>query len=579
MVRVRDVRLGKLGVGSLAMLMILAACTPAAPAAPKQEAPAAAPKQAAAPGAAPAAPAAPASAGQPQRGGVFVTATPGRFTNCNAYDGNNRATNITVDHLYETLVRYAYAKKDWLANYDVTPWLAEKWEQPDPSTLIFRLRQTNWHDGKPFGADDVVGTYELLKAKNYSGFSNWRQFKSVEKVDDHSVKFTLEQPTALWQVMASLGDPSNAQILPKHIIDAGKLETDCIGTGPFKMQSISATTKAVMVRNESYWGRDANGQQLPYLDGIEEIYGMDRSALQGAFAAGELDMISISTGAEMDALAKQYASTVNVTWLTDVTHGLIYNFGRPQFEDKRVRQAINLLVDRQKIVETAWFGKAVPSLPVAPAIRPTWGLSEQETLALPGFRADKTADIAEGKKLLAEAGYGPGKSLSFGLTYINTFITAGMAPLIASDLKQYGIDVQLNGIDSATFARNLREGNYDMSLYRLSNSLPQRDAQQRFYTKSAEVQASKMPDVGQDKLFDQLRQVTDVNQQKTISAQIQKLILDEQLAVPLVSPYTFAAVQPWVNNYRPALAVEPDVTASAHDLWLDKSKLPAKRKS
>jgi peptide/nickel transport system substrate-binding protein len=528
-------------------------------------------------------PAQPAQAsGPPQRGGVFVTASPGPFTNCNTYEGNNRTTNITLDHVYETLVRYDYRKKGYVSNFDVVPWLAQSWDNPDPTTWIFHLRQTNWHDGQPFTADDVVATYQLLKQKNYTAYSTWRIFKSVEATDPQTVKFTLAGPAAQWQVMSSLGDPSNAEILPKHIIDAGKIDTACIGTGPFKIQSLDPKSKAVMVRNDNYWGKDASGQQLPYLDGLVQMFAMDRSAMQAAFASGELDMISVSTWAEMQGLNQRVPNTQVYTWPTDVTHGLIMNLGREPFSDKRVRQAINLLVDRQKLIDTAWFGKASASLSVSPSVREGWGLSPQETAALPGVRSDKTADIADAKKLLADAGYGPGgKPLKFTLTYITTFITAGMAPLVASDLKQYGIDVQLNGIDAATFQRLLQGGGgeYDMLLNRLTNSIPSRDAQIDLYTKSPVAQTAHMPDVGQNALFDQLGATGDAEKQKSLVLQIQKLVIDNVLQIGLVSPQTFGAVQPWVNGYTPSLAVEPDVTASASTMWLDKSKLPAKRKS
>ena len=558
-------------VAAVAALMWVTACAPAAPPAASGGtggASAGAPAQAAS------------TAAQPQRGGVFVTASPGPFTNCNTYEGNNRTTNITLDHVYETLVRYDYAKPGYTGNFDVVPWLAERWDHPDDLTYVFHLRQTNWHDGKPFGADDVVGTYQLLKEKNYTGYTNWRMFKSVDKVDDRTVKFTLTGPAAEWQVMAALGDASQAEILPKHIIDAGTLDTACVGTGPFKIKSLDPNSKAVMVRNESYWGKDENGQQLPYLDGLEQIFRMDRTAAQAAFAAGELDMISVSTWPEMEALAKQVPGTQTVTWPTDVTHGLVLNLGKEPFNDMKVRKALDLLIDRQRMIDTAWFGKATISLPISPAVRVGWGIPLEQAQTLPGFRSDKTADIEQAKQLLAQAGYGPGgKQLKFTLTYITTYITAGMAPLIASDLKTYGIDVQLNGIDNATFQRVLGDGSYDVLLYRIANSFPSRDAQARLYTKSRDAQGAHIPNVGQDALFEQLAETGDVDKQKALVQQLQQLELDNVLQIAIASPQTFAAVQPWVHNYVPALAVEPDVTASAPRLWLDKSKLPAKRKS
>ena len=553
------------------VLLFLAACSPAPSNPPMSSAePASAIRSVQVP---------PQAAGQPQRGGVFVFAIPGNFANCNAYDVNDRQTNMVLDHVYETLVRYDYNQKDYRANFDVVPWLAERWEQTDPVTWVFHLRSTTWHDGQPFGADDVVATYQLLKERNYTAYGNWRTFRSVEKVDDHTVKFMLNQPVAEWQLMANLGEPSNAHILPKHIIDAGRLDTACIGTGPFKIKSIEPNSKAVMVRNENYWREDASGQQQPYLDGIEIIFGMDRSAMQGAFAAGELDLIPLTTWPEVEVLTKQVPGAQVHIWPAHWSHGLVLNFGRLPFSDKRVRQAVNLLIDRQQIIDTVFFGKGFISLPISPSVREGWGLSQEEALKLPGFRPDKSADIAQARSLLAEAGYGPGgRKLTFELLYARNWAVAPMVDFLAGFLKSYDIEVQLRGVDSATFARDRRDGKYDAALWHLASPDPFLRPQQNWYTRSPDAQGAKIPDLGQDRLLDELRVTTDVTQQKAIILQLQKLALDEVFGIALADPPSFAVTQPWVNGYRSSLSVQAEVTGSAHQLWFDQSKLPAKRK-
>lgn len=518
--------------------------------------------------------------GGPQRGGTFVFAVPGRFANCNTYEVADRPTNQTLDHVYETLVRYDYNRPDYRQNMAVVPWLASRWEKPDATTFVFTLRETTWHDGKPFTADDVVATFNLLKSKNYAAYSNWRAFKSVEAVNAHTVKFTLQQPTADWVVLSNLAEPSNAHILAKHVIEGGTLATACIGTGPFKIQQIEPNSRAQMVRYDGYWQKDERGQQQPYLERMEIIYGMDRSAMQGAFAAGELDLIPLTTFPEVESFTRQVPGAQVYTYYAHWSHGLVVNVGRAPFSDKRVRQAVNLLIDRQAVIDTVTFGKGIISLPVVPAVRSEWGLSAEEAARLPGYRADKRQDIAEARKLLADAGYGPGgKPLSFELLYTRTWAVAPMADFVAAQLKEHGIEVKLRGVDSATFAKERREGLYDVALWHTASPDPLLRPQQNWYTKSPDAQGAKIPDLGQDKLIDEFRVATDPERQKQLVLQLQKLVLEEVWAFALADPPFYAVVQPWVQGYRPSLSVQPEPTGSANQLWMDLDRLPAKRKS
>jgi ABC-type transport system substrate-binding protein len=334
-----------------------------------------------------------------------------------------------------------------------------------------------------------------------------------------------------------------------------------------------------MVRYENYWRKDQAGQQQPYLDKLEMIYGMDRSAMQGAFAAGELDMIPLTTWPEVESFTRQVQGAQVFSYPAHWSHGLTINFGREPFSDKRVRQAVDMLIDRPQIIETVMFGKGVISLPVVPAVRESAGMPEKEILTLPGFRPDKTADIAEAKKLLAEAGYGPGgKKLSFELLYTKTWAIAPAIEFIATQLKQYDIDVNLRGVDSATFSKDRRDGKFDASLWHLASPDPFNRPLQNWDTRSPDAKGAGMPDLGQNKIFDELRATTDVARQNELLLQLQKLAVSEVFGFVISDPVFFAVAQPWVNEYRPSLSVQPEVTGSSNQLWLDQSKLPAKRK-
>ncbi len=560
---------GRLSVG-IGFSLLLLACAPAAgPAAPGGP-----------PAPQPVVPQAGAKAPEPvqaavQRGGTFVQGLPGSMPSCYTIQVVERSANSALDHVYETLVRYDYLRaKDYRADLEAKPRLAERWEQPDPTTYIFHLRKgVKWHDGVPFTADDVIATYNTTLKENFRSAATWRVFKTIEKVDDNTLKMTTSGPAPM--ALVQLGQPSDAHILPKKYLDAGTMEQNCVGTGAFKVTSWEKT-KIEQVANPDFYLKDDTGGKLPYMDKVRIIFGMNPSAQEAALAADEMDLYHFNSFEGYDAFKKKVPDLKTETFWTHHNYSILFNLTRKPFDDMNVRQALNLIIDRQKIMELVTAGKGKIGLPVVPGIKEGWGIPQEELFKMPGWRQPKEQDIAEGKRLLAAAGLGGG--FKFDHVYIKTWSGAPLIEALPGLLKSHGIELEMRGLDGATVEKVAREGSFDTVFRLVANFDPILRTDEFFYTKAAVAKAAGITDMGQDVLIDQLRTELNPAKQKELVRKIQEIVVNNHWTGPVGDPAVYAVTRGWVNNYRPSFAIQPDVTATAEWLWLDQSQMPAKRK-
>lgn len=550
---------------SLAVAALATACAPATEPVAQPEAPKA--EQAPAE-----------KAATPRRGASLSYAMPGKVTSCYTYKADEASTNQILDHtVYETLVEFDYNVKDFRSDLEVLPGLAERWDQPDPTSYLFHLRKgVKWHDGKPFTADDVLATRQAVTAQNFRGAAVWKPFKTVEKVDDYTLRLTTERPAPM--VLVTMAQTSDAHVLPKHILEAGTMEKDCIGTGPFRMVTWSAIDGR-LERNQDYYRKDADGTQYPYLDGIKFIANMARPAIASAMAAQEVDLHNFNLVKDYQAFIKQQPNLVtNQQYWSHHNYSGLFNLNRKPFDDIRVRQALSLVLDRHRANQLAWAGEGKFSLPVVPGIKEGWGISQEELLKMPGWRkgAELKQDQAEGQRLLKEAGLGGGFKVD--LLYIKTWSGAPWAEVLPGLYKPFGVEIELRGLDGASVIKEGREANYDVWLRLVANFDPLLRTDEFFYSKSGQAESTGITDVGQDALIDRLRVELDVKQQKDLVRKIQKIVVDQHWVFNLGDFPIWNVTQPWVNGYRSTFSVQPFLV-STREVWFDLDKLPAKRKS
>ena len=393
----------------------------------------------------------------PKRGGVLRWAGPAGVPHFDVHQGSARAV---LCHMYNNLVRFNPV--DGLKT--IIPDLAESWKvSPDGKTYTFKLRDgVKFHDGTSFSSADVVATFSRIIFPPAGMASIYKdQFAAVEKVDavDRlNVRFALKEPRPYFLELLT---PSSMIIYSKKSLDENNQDLRKViapGTGAFMFKEHKVAEKWVMVRNPNYWD-----PEIPYLDGIELLHIPAWTDRGTAVLTGQADYsLNVSLETHQEGLKrKDIVGTVRYPGEFNSYQVHINNERKP-FNDPRVRRAINLAVSRQNLIKA--FGTQEPivlSRWMSHASEFATPLKELETL--PGYRADKTADLAEAKKLMAAAGLADGiKNVDFVSASVAPHAEI-LAPAFQDELKRtLGIETKIRVMERALLIEELKKGTFDM---------------------------------------------------------------------------------------------------------------------
>ena len=566
---------------SLGLALLLASCQPAAapaPAATTVPAPVAtaapAPAATRAPSAtAPAAPAAtprptvaapaPApAAAQPKTGGILRI---GAVANPASFDMQQESSiNVTmlIAPIYNNIVQY-----DDATGSKVVPALAESWTaSADGTVFTFKIRKgVKYHDGTEVTPQDIVYNTVRIQTPPRGIRSNLAQFvmpvKSVEVVNGDSVKFTLEFPYAAFlPILAHDYYP----IHPPKVVEAkGQMTTTAIGSGPFMYKNYTPGVSFELVKNPNYWEKGK-----PYLDGVTFPIVTDRATYIAAHRTGQIDrsakVFGALTPSEEAALKGsnpgwqffQSASSLSPWIQLNLKEG-------SKFNDVRVRKAVSLGIDRYAAFKVLAEGQG--KLGGLFSSLGDYGLSQDELKKLPGFAQDKTAEIAQGKKLLADAGYPSGFDLKI-LSRTNQ-ITRDTATFMAGQMQNIGIRATVDLQQDAEFFARQGKTTFEMLAYTPIDTIPDPHWMMRYVTEGTALVQTGLKDPRVTKLVEDQVREPDVKKRQALTKQLETYVLTEALhTIPVVWPITYVAVGPKVKGY--AGGISDFVVNRLTDVWL-----------
>ncbi|MDH7485121.1 MAG: peptide ABC transporter substrate-binding protein [Anaerolineae bacterium] len=324
---------------------------------------------------------------------------------------------------------------------NVVPALAERWDiSPDGLVYTFTLRQdVRWHDGIPFTADDVLYSIGVVQDADFQGLPDirelWRRVQ-VEKLDQHTVRFTLAEPFTPFLDYTTMGLlPAHLwKEIPPRLMPRAQLNTRPVGTGPFRLTEVDAL-HAVLEPNPYARGKP------PYLEAVEFRFYPDYQSIYAAFERGEVDAISrILPGdlgwaaaiEEMNILSAPLAGFVAI--LLNLN-----NPNTPQLQEKEVRQALLYALDRQALIDQATGGEGV--LAHSPIVPRTWAYHQE--VRHYGYEPETA------RALLEEAGWRDGdgdgvrekgeQRLEFILLGDDDAVRVRMLEMIAADWAEVGV--------------------------------------------------------------------------------------------------------------------------------------------
>jgi peptide/nickel transport system substrate-binding protein len=336
------------------------------------------------------------------------------------------------------------------ASFRVAPGLAERWEQPDPLTLIFHLHAgVLFSDGRQLTSRDVLWTLESMrngailtpKAASYTSVA------SIEAPDAATVVLHLKVPDNFLLTNLSSGAMG---IVP---YGSGRdFWQHPIGTGPFRFLSQEIDKEVVIERNPRSWQADTaqgNVQRVRFAVVPDPI----TRALE--LRKGSADLESNSLLPDMlPVLAAQKHLVVESVGGTQVQY-LAFNTIDPMLRDARVRQAIACAIDVPLILKTLQAGRARPAVSLLPSTHWAW------TEDVPRYDYDP----GRSGRLLDEAGFRPGADgvrLHLTMKTSTDEGTRQLAATMQQELAQVGIALELRSYESATYLQDLTRGSFQM---------------------------------------------------------------------------------------------------------------------
>lgn len=361
---------------------------------------------------------------------------------------NEGPTNDMNGMVYEALV-----SRD--PSLTLQPELAESWEAGDDGWTFNLRRGVKFHDGADFTAEDVVFSFARANHEASDFKEQAKNVVSVEVIDDYTVKLMTNGPnpilpnqlTAIFMVDSGWAEANNV-VNPANFTD--KEETYAVrntnGTGPFKLISRAPDELTVMERNGDWWG---NGSFPGNIDKIEYRPIGNAATRVAALLSGEVDFVLDPPLQDLKRIESTDGLAVQTTpQVRSIFFGLDQSVdklrssnaeGNP-FRDARVREAMNLAIDREAIKRVVMEGLSFPTgMITSPGV-----LGNTEALDQPyGF------DMARAKDLMAEAGYGDGFSVQLDCPNNRYNNDEKICQAAVAMLAKIGIDVKLDAIPKA----------------------------------------------------------------------------------------------------------------------------------
>ncbi|PYM28738.1 MAG: ABC transporter substrate-binding protein [Candidatus Rokuibacteriota bacterium] len=466
---------------------------------------------------------------KPRHGGELVFVVPSEPP---SYDAHQEETFGVIHPMaphYNTLLRVD--PNDRTGTKPVGD-IAESWTvSRDGLTYTFKIRRgVKFHDGSELTSKDVKASYDKI-LKPPAGVKSLRKeaYESIASVDAPDagtfvVKLKYPEPSILLNLASPWNWIYKADLLAK---DPHWYEKNVMGTGPFTFVEHVKGSHWVGKKNPNYWDKGK-----PYLDGYRAIF-ISSSAAQVAAVRGERAMIQFRSFSppERDQLVQALGNKIAVQespW--DCLNFVSMHHDKKPFDDKRVRRALSLALDRYEgsaalskitlVKDVA--GIQVPGTPYAtpPA--------ELEKLA--GYGRDINKNRAEARRLLKEAGVADG----FSLVFKNRGIPHPYEPLgiwLIAQWKQIGLNVRQEIIEASAYHPMLKRGDFEVAMDFQCGFIVEPDLDLPRFISTSDANYGRHKDTVIDDLMHRQGRATDLEERKKILRQLEKRLLDEEAHV------------------------------------------------
>lgn len=480
-------------------------------------------------------------------------------------------SNLTVE-LFEGLV-----SQD--ANGKVVPGVAEKWESKEGGKVwIFTLRKNaKWSDGSPVTAQDFEYAFKRnVDPKTASDYS-WYLGKAsnvqngiaivegkkppselgVKALNDTTLQITLEKPVAY---LVSTLIHGSLMPVPKKVVEKfGDKWTDpanIVSNGPYKLSERIVNERIVMVRNPYYWN---NAKTV-----IEQVTVLpinNQSAEYQRYRANAMD-VTTDGGVPSEQVAQIRKEVPNelTLWPQLGTYYYTYNIKVKPFDDVRVRRALSLAINRDVITKQILSTGEVSAYSMTPAIADGYQAVRHDWEALSQAQRE-----AEAKKLLTEAGYGPGKPLKFQLLYNTNEQHKKIALAVVSMWKRIGpVEVELVNQEWKTFLDTRNRGDFEVTRGAWIADYNEASSMIDLYHSKHGSNDGKYSNPAYDEVIDKAKVTLDPAERLKLYQDAERILAQDFPALFLYHYSNRRMIKPWVKGY----GRNPQGRIQARDLYI-----------
>lgn len=497
-------------------------------------------------------------AGLPADAKTFRWANDGDVNSMDPYTRQETFLLSFMANIYEPLVR-----RD--RDLELEPALAEKWEQTSPTSWRFTLRQgVKFSDGTPFTADDVLFSVERVRAKGSNLQSVIASVAEVRKIDDHTVDFITKAPDPIlpqgltnWAMMSKAWAEKNNATTPADLTSREEnfATRNAMGTGPFKLVSREPDRRTVLEPNAGWWDKPQHNLTRVELN----IIANDATRV-AALLSGEVDMLYTVPPQDVERIRRaQNTQILQGPELRTIYLGLDQMRdellksdvkGKNPFKDVRVRKAFYHAIDIEAIKSRVMRGQSRPTGQIfGPGVN---GFEEANDTRY-------KYDPETARKLLAEAGYPNGFSVTLDCPNDRYVNDEAICTAVVSMLARAGVKVTLNAQTRARYFAEINPPGYNTSFYMLGWTPTTYDAHNAFFNLAGTRDGTRgvfnnggFSNAALDKLIQDMSVESDETKRNAMITEASKIIHDEALYIPLHQQQVIWATRSNIELVQPA---------------------------
>ncbi|HYF45270.1 MAG TPA: ABC transporter substrate-binding protein [Acidimicrobiales bacterium] len=438
------------------------------------------------------------------------------------------------------------------------PFLLESFEPNETyDEWTFTAREgITFHDGTPLNADALLDHFERMRNSTLVG-NALQAITGVEKVDEMAIRISMETPWVNFPVYFAAQPGYIASPTWLADVDAGQAEADePVGTGPFVFEEYNSGDNFLMSRNPDYWLEAPDGQPYPYLDEIEFVVQEEDATRARSLVSDEVDITHTDRGEDIvdfrERAENEELGLWEMTSRQGVGHALINTAADSPVADVEVRRAMAMAIDRPFLAQSRYDGQfEVANGPFSPG---TMGYLEDT--GFPEYDPEGARELVEEY----EAENGP-----IVVSYRTTAdpFNLGTVELIAQNLDEVGIEVEIDQTEQGEFIQQAVLGNFEVFTWRAHGGIDPETERVWWHSENADPIGEIALNFGrfQDDVIDEnlqiLRESTDEAERTEAAEAINRRFGEQVYDIWAVWTYWAMGFQPDVHGVQTPLRL-PD---------------------